>query len=113
MIRTRAAASPWPFVAFLVGFAGLAYTFSDGLAQVGLPLALPVALLGGAISGALARAHWIAAAGLASWGWVLGAALALALGGTTVPGIAAIAVGVTAAGAWAGARLFRGRPAGS
>jgi hypothetical protein len=95
-------------VAFLAGFVSLAFTFSDGLARTGVPLALPIALIGGVISGALARSQWIAAAGLASWGWVLGAALALALGRDTVPAVAAIAVGVTVAGAWGGARL--GRP---
>jgi len=101
------------FVAFLVGFAGLAFTFSDGLARVGAPWALPLALVGGALSGALAREQWVAAAGLAAWGWLVGAALALAAGGGVVPGVAAIAAGVTAAGAWGGARLARGREARS
>jgi hypothetical protein len=101
------------FVAFLVGFAGLAFTFSDGLARVGAPGALPIALIGGAISGLLAREQWLAAAGLASWGWVVGAALALAGGGGVVPGVAAIAAGVTAAGAWGGGRLARGRDSAS
>jgi len=107
MIKTRTAAGVWPglFVAFLVGFAGLAFTFSDGLARVGAPWALPFALLGGAVSGAMAREQWVAAAGLASWGWVVGAALALAQGGGVVPGVAAMAAGVTAAGAWGGSRL--------
>ena len=113
MIRARAAASPWPglLVATLVGFASLAFTFSDGLARVGAPWALPFALLGGAASGAMAREQWVAAAGLASWGWVVGAALALTLGSQVVPGVAAIAACVTAAGAWGGARLARGRGA--
>ena len=115
MIRALVAASPWQglFGAFVVGFAGLAFTFSDGLAQVGAPWALTCALLGGAASGALAKEHWLAAGGVAAWGWIVGAALALAAGGGVVPGVAAIAAGVTVAGAWGGARLAGGRHAGS
>jgi len=106
--RTAVSTGPELFVSFLVGFAGLAFTFSDGLAQIGAPWALPLALLGGGVAGAFARTHWLAAAGLASWGWVVGALLSLALGGGVVPYLAAIAIAVTAGGAWGGARLARG-----